>query len=428
MGIKVPAAIGTAALLLGGGGVATYYAQTPVKIDVNGKVEELRTFDDTVGELLTNHGVKVGEHDKVTPAASTPLKSGTVVTVQTASAVKVKVGDETKTIWTTARTYGDLLKELGYDPAKIRTNVDPAATLRADGPEIEVQQPVKVKLTVGGEEREVETYAKNVEELVKEAAPEIVAGEHRTNPAGEVALSENLAVSVSKVEKKDVVEKQEIPFKTVKQQSANLDKGKTEVKTKGVKGIKEVTKTQTLVDGKVESETVSKENVVTKPVDEVVVEGTREVKAAAKPAEASRAENRKAPANNSSAKSEPAKRESAPAKQEEKKPEAKKSDDAALRSTGRGGTCTASFYWEPQPTASGERFNPNAMTAAHKTLPLGTRLRVTNPANGKSVVVRINDRGPYIGGRCLDLSKASFAAIGNTGSGVMKVRYEILGR
>ncbi|MGQ4576234.1 septal ring lytic transglycosylase RlpA family protein [Dermabacteraceae bacterium P7006] len=406
MGIKVPAAIGTAALLLGGGGVATYYAQTPVKIDVNGKVEELRTFDDTVGELLTNHGVKVGEHDKVTPAASTPLKSGTVVTVQTASAVKVKVGDETKTIWTTARTYGDLLKELGYDPAKIRTNVDPAATLRADGPEIEVQQPVKVKLTVGGEEREVETYAKNVEELVKEAAPEIAAGEHRTNPAGEVALSENLAVSVSKVEKKDVVEKQEIPFKTVKQQSANLDKGKTEVKTKGVKGVKEVTKTQTLVDGKVESETVSKENVVTKPVDEVVVEGTREVRAA-KPREASRAENRREPAKNQ---------------------DGKKSESAPARSTGRGGTCTASFYWEPQPTASGERFNPNAMTAAHKTLPLGTRLRVTNPANGKSVVVRINDRGPYIGGRCLDLSRASFAAIGNTGSGVMKVRYEILGR
>ena len=101
---------------------------------------------------------------------------------------------------------------------------------------------------------------------------------------------------------------------------------------------------------------------------------------------------------------------------------------AQVRSTGRGGTCTASFYWEPQATASGERFNPNAMTAAHKTLPLGTRLRVTNPANGKSVVVRINDRGPYVGGRCLDLSKASFAAIGNTGSGVMRVRYEILGR
>lgn len=92
------------------------------------------------------------------------------------------------------------------------------------------------------------------------------------------------------------------------------------------------------------------------------------------------------------------------------------------------GTCGASFYDEGQMTASGERFNPSAMTAAHKTLPLGSRVRVTNPANGDSVTVRINDRGPYVGGRCLDLSSAAFSAIGDTGSGVMRVKYEVLAR
>ncbi|GAA2215969.1 hypothetical protein GCM10009850_114380 [Nonomuraea monospora] len=92
------------------------------------------------------------------------------------------------------------------------------------------------------------------------------------------------------------------------------------------------------------------------------------------------------------------------------------------------GSCGASYYGEPQMTASGERFNPAAMTAAHKTLPLGSKVRVTNPNNGESVTVRINDRGPYIGGRCLDLSKAAFAAIGNINSGVMRVKYEVLGR
>ena len=92
------------------------------------------------------------------------------------------------------------------------------------------------------------------------------------------------------------------------------------------------------------------------------------------------------------------------------------------------GTCGASYYGEPQMTASGERFNPNAMTAAHKTLPLGSKVRVTNPRTGESVTVRINDRGPYIGGRCLDLSTAAFAAIGNTSAGVMRVKYEVLAR
>jgi len=92
------------------------------------------------------------------------------------------------------------------------------------------------------------------------------------------------------------------------------------------------------------------------------------------------------------------------------------------------GTCAASFYWEQQGTASGEIFDPEALTAAHKSLPFHTRVRVTNPANGKSVTVRINDRGPYIDGRCLDLSRAAFGAIADLKTGVLKsVRYEVLG-
>ncbi|WBC13259.1 septal ring lytic transglycosylase RlpA family protein [Micromonospora sp. WMMA1998] len=91
------------------------------------------------------------------------------------------------------------------------------------------------------------------------------------------------------------------------------------------------------------------------------------------------------------------------------------------------GSCGASFYDEGQMTANGETFNPNALTAAHKTLPFDTRVRVTNPANGKSVVVRINDRGPYIDGRCIDLSRAAFAAIASTDLGEVDVRYEVLG-
>jgi rare lipoprotein A len=68
-------------------------------------------------------------------------------------------------------------------------------------------------------------------------------------------------------------------------------------------------------------------------------------------------------------------------------------------------------------TANGERFNTNALTAAHKTLPFGTQLRVTNERTGKSVVVRINDRGPYAHGRVIDLSKAAAQAVGISGVG-----------
>ena len=89
----------------------------------------------------------------------------------------------------------------------------------------------------------------------------------------------------------------------------------------------------------------------------------------------------------------------------------------------------ASFYgekWNGRRTANGEIFNTYELTAAHKTLPFGTKVRVTNEANGKSVVVRINDRGPFVKGRIIDLSTAAFVSIGSTDSGIAKVKLEIL--
>ncbi|MDJ0600038.1 MAG: septal ring lytic transglycosylase RlpA family protein [Crocosphaera sp.] len=79
-------------------------------------------------------------------------------------------------------------------------------------------------------------------------------------------------------------------------------------------------------------------------------------------------------------------------------------------------------------TANGERYNQNGLTAAHKSLPFGTQVRVTNLNNGRSVIVRINDRGPYIHGRVIDLSKGAAGVIGLLNSGVAPVQLEILGR
>lgn len=98
------------------------------------------------------------------------------------------------------------------------------------------------------------------------------------------------------------------------------------------------------------------------------------------------------------------------------------------QATTKAGSCDASFYDEPQTTASGETFDPNAFTAAHTSLPFNSRVRVTNVANGRSVIVRINDRGPFTPGRCLDLSRAAFTAIASLGLGVIDVRYEVLAK
>lgn len=89
----------------------------------------------------------------------------------------------------------------------------------------------------------------------------------------------------------------------------------------------------------------------------------------------------------------------------------------------------ASWYGQAhhgRKTASGERFNQHAMTAAHPTLPFGTRVRVTNRANGRSVVVRINDRGPFHGNRIIDLSRKAAQAIGMLAAGTARIRMEVL--
>ena len=91
------------------------------------------------------------------------------------------------------------------------------------------------------------------------------------------------------------------------------------------------------------------------------------------------------------------------------------------------GACVASYYDRGQTTASGGGFDPSELTAAHQTLPFNSLVRVINPANGESVVVRINDRGPYYNReRCLNLSSSAFAAIADPGLGIVDVRYEVL--
>ena len=89
----------------------------------------------------------------------------------------------------------------------------------------------------------------------------------------------------------------------------------------------------------------------------------------------------------------------------------------------------ASYYankFQGRLTASGEKFDQNKLTAAHKKLPFGTKLRVINTQTGKSVVVRVNDRGPFVKGCIVDLSRSAFSRIGNIKSGVVNVKVEVL--
>ena len=89
----------------------------------------------------------------------------------------------------------------------------------------------------------------------------------------------------------------------------------------------------------------------------------------------------------------------------------------------------ASYYamkYQFRKTASGERLNQYSLTAAHRTLPFGTKVKVTNVKNNRSVKVRINDRGPFVKGRVIDLTRSAFSSIGNLNSGLINVKVEVI--
>jgi rare lipoprotein A len=102
------------------------------------------------------------------------------------------------------------------------------------------------------------------------------------------------------------------------------------------------------------------------------------------------------------------------------------SGDAAINAQQRGRISMYGYEFAGKKTASGELFDPNALTMAHRTLPFGTRVRVTNLANHRSVDVVVNDRGPYVAGRIADLSEAAARQIGMVADGVVEALLDIL--
>lgn len=87
----------------------------------------------------------------------------------------------------------------------------------------------------------------------------------------------------------------------------------------------------------------------------------------------------------------------------------------------------ASWYKMGHTTASGEKMNARALAAAHRSLPFGTKVRVDNLSNGRSVVVRINDRGPFVGGRVIDVTQGAAEKLGMVRSGVARVKVTVVG-
>lgn len=383
--VLIPAlAGGTALALVGTVALATALRTNDVELTVDGAASALSVRERTVGEVLEAQGIELGDHDVVLPAADTRVTDGLAVSVSYGRPLDLTVDGESRTVWTTARTVGEALQQLQLDEPDAKLSATRSSGIAREGLDLIFSTAKDVTFTNAGKKSEVRV-AGTVADLLADQG--VTADDDDiVKPALDAELEDGMKVKFVDVEVKERTEKVSVKHDTSRVKTKSLVKGETKVEKKGVNGKAVETYEDVYRNGKLHSSELVGTKVTKKPVTEVIKVGTKVVKSSSGSSDSG--SSNLSPAN--------------------------------------GSTCKASYYWQGQMTANGERFNPSAMTAAHKTFKFGTKVKVTNPKNGKTVVVRINDRGPYIAGRCLDLSKAAMQAIGGTSAGVITVKYEVV--
>ena len=392
----VASAIAGALSLTSAGGLTMVQAldRDTVTFSVDGVSQQAKVKPGTVKQALAQRGITVGPHDDVQPSLDSEIHGGQVITVNYGRRVVVTIDGKKVVRWTTAKNVAEVLAQLNQSDPDNLVSVSRSLDISRAGLSFSMQTAKDVTVTIGGKTQKI-TAVGTVADALKAAKVEVDSSD-AVNPGLGTPLSDGMKITLTMVDQKSQKRRVAVPFSTKKVEDSSLSKGEIKVITKGVNGINEETWTVVFKDGKKVSEKKVSSKVVNAPVTQVVKVGTKTASSSSPSTRSSSASHRST---------------------------ASQSSDPVTSGT----TCLASTYGEGDgtaggPTASGETFDPSAFTAASKTLPLGSTIRVTNVSNGRTVTVRINDRGPYVGGRCLDLSTAAMNAIA-PGQGLVTVRY-----
>ena len=395
--VVIAAVAGGVALTIAGGvAVAMALHKNDVTLSVDGESHNLSVREDTVQQVLEKDGIAVGEHDVVAPSLETKITNGMEISVLYGRQLQLTVDGEARTVWTTSRTVDDALTQLNLNDPDSKLSTSRSAAIGREGLSFNISTPKNVTVDAAGTPVELRVAGTVGDALT--AAQVTPDEDDVVTPAADTSLTDGLAIAYTNVEKRTTSKEEEVPFEKKEEKSDELEEGKTKVTTEGVNGVKTQNFVEVYHNGTLFASELQNEQVTKEPVAQVTQVGTK--KKASKSSDDSSESSKSSGSGSGSG--------------------------GGDLSPASGSSCQASYYWQGQTTASGERFNPSDLTAAHKTLPLGSKVKVTNPSNGKTVVVRINDRGPYVAGRCLDLSKAAMETIGGTSSGVITVNYEVL--
>lgn len=409
----VPAVVIAGLLAAGGLGYGGYVAAADdVNLSVDGQPTRFTTHAGTVADVLRDQGVTVNDRDDVQPSLTSEVAGPTTITVNFARQLTITVDGKKDSYWTTARSVDEALQEMNI-PASAKLSTSRGAKINRDGIHIKVDTSKTATITAGGKTLKVTSTGRTIADALKQAKV-AYDKDDQVSPKPATALKDKAKIVVKIVEVKKATKKLEHEYKTIEKETDSLEKGESKTDTTGITGITEEVWQYVYVDGKQTEKRKLSSKVVKKKRDKIVLIGTKEPE---KPKDDSDDDAKKDDDSGNNDDSDNNDDSGDSGNDDEPK-----NDEAS----GKSGTCEASYYWQGQMTANGEQFNTNDFTAAHKSLPFNSRVKVTNLNNGKSTTVRINDRGPYISGRCLDLSRAAMEAIGGTGAGVVDVKYTVL--
>jgi uncharacterized protein YabE (DUF348 family) len=265
----------TAAFAVAGGSVAYATKSKTVSLSVDGQVQKVHTFGSTVGDALEAGKVQVGEHDVVAPGLDSGLKDGQEIAVQYGRKLTVDADGTKKTYWTTADSVNEALADLGlrYDGAFLSTSR--SAPLGRQGLDLVVKTPKTVQIVHAGKVQTIKSLAATVGEALT-AAKIAWDRDDRVTPAPATALKLGVnKVGFVKVDVKKVTKTVAVAHGTDKTNSATMLEGTTKTTTKGTDGSTSVTYVYTYLDGKLTTQKVVSTKVVSAPVDEEILVGTK---------------------------------------------------------------------------------------------------------------------------------------------------------
>ena len=263
-------------LALVGGTVAFIAFNKTVTLSVDGKEQQVRTFGDTVGDVLESEDIDIDEHDVVAPSADSQIDDGAEIAVKYGRLLSVEIDGKDREYWVTSLTVADALDEVGIRAAGAELSGASRSTpIGREGIELTVEHPKTVRIVADGKTKRIDTTESTVADVLDEAKIKVDKNDE-VKPAVGKAVKDGDRVVVTRIEVKKRTVTKEIEHKTKVREDDSMFEDEEEVIREGEDGTREVTYRLVYADGELRDRVKLDSEVISKPVKQIEVQGTKE--------------------------------------------------------------------------------------------------------------------------------------------------------